>query len=59
MADDQGKGDEGKFEFTGEAETLGYISLDQARVKAIRHARENPDFYGSRYSRVDHVWEVS
>ena len=34
------------------------ISLDQARVLAIRHARENKEFYGSRHSRRDLVWEV-
>ena len=40
---------EDKFDaFTPEGEALGYISLDQARVLAIRHARENTDFYGRR-----------
>ena len=34
------------------------ISLDQARVVAIRHARENTDFYGPRYSARELVWEV-
>ena len=34
------------------------ISLDQARVVAIRHARENADFYGPRYSGRELVWEV-
>ena len=34
------------------------ISLDQAKVLAIRHARENKEFYGSRQSRSDLVWEV-
>ena len=30
-------------------EALGYISLEQARALAIRHARDNADFYGPRY----------
>jgi hypothetical protein len=34
------------------------ISLDQARVVAIRHAGENRDFYGPRYSARELVWEV-
>ena len=34
------------------------ISLDQAQVLAIRHARENKEFYGSRHSKPDLVWEV-
>ena len=39
MAEDQGKEEE-KFDFTPEGEAVGYISLDQARVLAMRHARE-------------------
>ena len=39
MAEDQGKEEE-KFDFTLEGEAVGYISLDQARVLAMRHARE-------------------
>ena len=38
MAEDQGKEEE-KFDFTPEGEAVGYISLDQARVLAMRHAR--------------------
>ena len=34
------------------------ISLDQARVLAIRHSRENTDFYGPRWARKELVWEV-
>ena len=44
------KKDEDKLEFTPEGEGLGYISLDQARVLALRTARENTDFYGPAYS---------
>ena len=36
----------------------GQISLDQARVLAIRHARENTDFYGEGYAGSNFVWEV-
>jgi len=49
---------EEKLEFTAEGEAFGYISLDQARVRAIEHARDNRDFYGSTYSQGDLVWEV-
>jgi hypothetical protein len=35
MAEDQDKKDEEKFEFTFEGEALGYISLEQARLRAI------------------------
>ena len=38
MAEDQGKEEE-KFDFTPELE--GYISLDEARVLALQHARDN------------------
>ena len=34
------------------------ISLDQAGVLAIRHARENTEFYGRRYSGRELMWEV-
>ena len=57
MAEEAGKKEEEKFEFTFEGEALGYISLDQARVMAIEHAGDNRDFYGSRYSRRELVWE--
>jgi len=44
--------------FSPSGEALGYISLEQARVLAIRHARDNMDFYGPRYSGINLVWEV-
>ena len=44
--------------FTPEAEALGYISLEQARVLAIQHARDNREIYGSRYAATELVWEV-
>ncbi len=50
---------EDKFDaFTAEGEALGYISLEQARVLAMQHARDNRDFYGPAYSRINLVWEV-
>ena len=58
MAQEEEKKEEEKFEFDAAGQALGYISLDQARVLAIEHARDNPEFYGRRYSRVDLVREV-
>ena len=48
MAQDEGKEEE-KFDFTREGEVLGYISLDQARVLAMRTARETPGEYGGQF----------
>ena len=50
MAEEEGKQEE-KFDFTAEGEALGYISSDQARLRAGQHARENRQFYGRRYPR--------
>ena len=58
MAGDAGKQDEKKFDFTREGEALGYISLDQARVLAMRTAREAPGAYGSRFRKVPMAFEV-
>ena len=58
MAEDQGKKEEEKFEFTPEGEALGYISLEQARVVAMQTARDEPGDYGRRLSGVQMVWEV-
>ena len=49
--------DDYKLEFTPEGETLGYISLDQARVLAFQHARDNREIYG-RYADSELVWDV-
>ena len=57
MAEEQGKPEE-KVEFTREGETLGYISLDQARVLAMRTARETPGAYGRRYRANPMAFEV-
>ena len=59
IAQDESKKEEEKFDFTSEGEVLGYISLDQARVLAVQHARENTDFYGLRYAEANLVWEVT
>jgi len=47
-----------RVEFTSEGEALGYISLDQARVLAMRTARESPGDYGRRYRNVSMAFEV-
>ena len=57
MAEDQGKQEE-KFDFTAEGEALSYISLDQARVLAMRTARETPGDYGLQYRNVTMALEV-
>ena len=43
MAEDQGKPDEAKQDITPECEVLGYLSLDQAIVRAIEHAKDNKE----------------
>ncbi len=57
MAEEEGKKDD-QFGFTPEGEALGYISLEQARVLAMEHARDNPEVYSSRYNRLALVQEV-
>ena len=54
MAEDPGKKDE-KFDLSPELE--GYISLDEARVLALQHARDNREVYGP-YAEVELVFEV-
>ena len=49
MAEDNGKEEE-KFDFTAEGE--GYISLDEARVLAMRTAVDSPGDYGRQYQGV-------
>ena len=58
MAEDQGKQEEEKFDFSREGEALGYVSLDQARVMAMRTASETPGAYGSAYRDVPMAFEV-
>ena len=56
---DETKQDVDKLDFTAEGETFGYISLDQARVLALRLAREDISVYGDRYSETRFAWEVT
>ena len=51
MAEEDDKKEEGKFELDSAGQALAYISLDQARVLAMEHARDNTGFYGRRYRR--------
>ena len=53
------KQDVDKLDFTSDGETFGYISLDQARVLALRLAREDISVYGDRYSKTRFTWEVT
>ena len=50
--------DEKEDPFDSSGEALRYISLDQARVLAIRHARDNTDFYDPSIRHEPLVWEV-
>ena len=59
MAEDQEKKEEEKFEFTAEGEALGYISVDQAQVRAMQEARDNPGDYGQGFAGVRMVFDVS
>ena len=58
MAEEQDKRDDEKLEFDSAGQAVAYISLDQARVLALQHARDNREFYGRRYAQRDLVWEV-
>ena len=57
MAEDAGKNDDGKVELDSTGQAAAYISLEQARVLALQHARDNRDVYGRRYAQRDLVWE--
>ena len=58
MAENQGDKPDKFDPFTREGETLGYISMDQARVLAIQHASQNTDFYGPRFSGRALAWQM-
>ena len=49
---------EDKFEFDYAGEARGYISLDQARVLAMRTAMEAPGDYGRRFQGVPMAFDV-
>ena len=57
MAEDNGQKEE-KFDFDSAGQAAGYISLDQARVLAMRSARETPGEYGRRFRNVPMAFEV-
>jgi len=59
MSEQQDDKQEEKFEFNSAGEVQGYISLEEAGVQAIEYARDNPEFYSSRYQAADLVWEIS
>ena len=63
VAEDQDKPEdqakkEDQFGFTPEGESLGYISLEQARVVAMRTARDQPGDYGREFSGVRMVFDL-
>ena len=57
MVGEEDEPQEDKFEFDSAGQVVEYISLDQARVVALRYARDNQDFYGGRYARCELAWE--
>ena len=57
MAEQEDGKQEDKFDFDSAGEALGYISLDQARVLALQHARDNREIYG-RYAERPLSWDV-
>ena len=59
MVDEEGIKEDEKFEFDSASEALGYISLDQAQVLAMRTARKTPGAYGSAYMDVPMAFEAS
>ncbi len=59
MVEDEGKKDEEKVEFDSAGEALGYISLDQAQVLAMRAARDEPGDYGRAFADVRMAFEVA
>ena len=58
VAEDQSGQEEDQPESQRPGSAGEFISLDQARDIALDQARENQDFYGRRYARMDMAWEV-
>ena len=58
MVEDEGKKDDEKLEFDSTGQAVAYISLDQARVLALQHARDNRDVYPRRLRRRELVWDI-
>ena len=50
--------EDSKIEFNSDGETFGYVSEAQARVLAMRIARESPGEYGRGYSNVSMAFAV-
>ena len=57
LNDEEGKQEE-KLEFTPEGESIGYISLEEARIQVMELARDDAGFYGSTYHKFDLVHEL-
>ena len=55
MAEDQGKEEE-KFDFTDEGEAVDYISLEQAKVLAMKLVRQDTRFYTPARAGTNSVW---
>ena len=53
-----GRSGEEKLEFTTEGEAVAYISLEQATLLAMEHARRNTKFYGWQYLWRRLVWQL-
>ena len=49
---------EDKFDFDDSGETLAYISAEQARLVAMRTARDEPGNYGAAFSGVGMVYQL-
>ena len=59
MADDIGKKEEEKIDFTPAGEDFRDISLDQARLAVMRTTRETPGAYGSRCGGVSMASDIA
>ena len=56
---DESEKKEDKFDFDSAGEEPGYISLEQARVEAMRDATQNPGNYGETFAGVRMVFDVA
>ena len=57
MVENQGDKEE-KFDFDSAGEALGYISMEQARLLAMRTAGDNPGNYGRRFQGMRMVFDA-
>ena len=58
VAEDQSAQEKNQPESQQPGATGESISLDQARSIALDQARENQEFYGRRFAKMDLAWEV-